>query len=105
MEEQLEVSKHGNVHAIIALSASAGGLEAIHCFFDNLPESANCSFVIIQHLAPDYKSLLVDLVGRHTHMRVVEAEHDLKIFRNHIYVIPNNKLMTIRNNKLFLADK
>src|SRR6476660_1564516 len=78
-------------HYIVAIGASAGGLEAIHEFFDNMPETANMSFVLIQHLSPDYKSLLVELVSRHTNMHVFEASHGIKAEKNCIYVIPNNK--------------
>ncbi len=52
---------------IVGIGASAGGLEAIHEFFDHMPASSNFSFVIIQHLSSDYKSLLVELVSKHTH--------------------------------------
>ncbi|MEJ1237232.1 chemotaxis protein CheB [Chryseolinea sp. T2] len=92
-------------HFIVAIGASAGGLEAIHEFFDNMPEAKNMSFVIIQHLSPDYKSLLVDLVSRHTHMKVYEATSEPNIERNCIYVIPNNKFITIKGYKLVLTDK
>src|SRR5688572_8324940 len=92
-------------HYIIGIGASAGGLEAIHEFFDHMPETANMSFVIIQHLSPDYKSLLVELVSRHTHMKVYEAEDKLQIRKNCIYVIPNNKMITVRNNHLMLEEK
>ncbi|MGC3945116.1 MAG: chemotaxis protein CheB [Chryseolinea sp.] len=92
-------------HFIIAIGASAGGLEAIHEFFDNMPEAKSMSFVIIQHLSPDYKSLLVDLVSRHTHMKVYEATSEPNIERNCIYVIPNNKFITIKGYKLVLTDK
>lgn len=90
---------------IVGIGASAGGLEAIHEFFDHMPGSANLSFVIIQHLSSDYKSLLVELVSRHTNMKVSEAENNMKIQKNCIYVIPNNKLITIENDKLCLEDK
>lgn len=92
-------------HFVVAIGASAGGLEAIHEFFDHMSESANLSFVIIQHLSSDYKSLLVELVSRHTHMKVFEAENNTPIEKNCIYVIPNNKLITIQKNKLCLEDK
>jgi two-component system CheB/CheR fusion protein len=80
----------GNDHYIVAIGASAGGLEAIHEFFDNMPSNGNLSFVIIQHLSPDYKSLLVELVAKHTHMKVYEAKHGMPVEKNCIYVIPNN---------------
>lgn len=92
-------------HFIIAIGASAGGLEAIHEFFDHMSEEPNLSFIIIQHLSPDHKSLLVELVSRHTRMKVYEAEHEQTIQKNCVYVIPNKKIMTISRNKLLLAEK
>lgn len=92
-------------HYVVAIGASAGGLEAIHEFFDHMSESANISFVIIQHLSSDYKSLLVELVSRHTSMKVFEAENGLVIQKNCIYVIPNNKHITLQKNKLLLEEK
>lgn len=90
---------------VIAIGASAGGLEAIHDFFDHMPESGKAAFVIIQHLSPDYKSLLVELVGRHTHMKVFEATDEVTVENNCIYIIPNDKFITIRKNRLVLGEK
>ncbi|HEY4208784.1 MAG TPA: chemotaxis protein CheB [Puia sp.] len=92
-------------HYIVAIGASAGGLEAIHEFFDSMADTPNLSFILIQHLSPDYKSLLVELVSRHTHMMVYEAEDNQEIERKCIYVIPNTKLITIQKNQLKLSDK
>ena len=94
-----------NDHFVVAIGASAGGLEAIHEFFDNMPSNGNISFVIIQHLSPDYKSLLVELVAKHTTMKVLEARHDMPVERNCVYVIPNNKLLTIHDGRLQLNEK
>ncbi|RYG04479.1 MAG: chemotaxis protein, partial [Chitinophagaceae bacterium] len=94
-----------NEHCIVAIGASAGGLEAIHEFFDHMPGRPDVSFIIIQHLSPDYKSLLVELVSRHTHMQVFEAGENMLLQKNCIYVIPNNKLMTIEKNRLLLEAK
>src|SRR5688572_30140107 len=90
---------------IVAVGASAGGLEAIHEFFDNVPDSTNLSFIVIQHLSPDHKSLLVELVSKHTHMHVQEAKHQLQVQPGYVYVIPNDKILTIQNSKLVLKDK
>ena len=92
-------------HYIIAIGASAGGLEAIHEFFDSMPDTPDISFIIIQHLSPDYKSLLVELVARHTDMKVFEAEDHQEVQRKCVYVIPNTKLITIQRNELRLSDK
>lgn len=90
---------------IVAVGASAGGLEAINDFFDHMPAQSGLTFVVIQHLSPDYKSLLVELVQKHTNMRVFEAANDMVLEPNCVYIIPNKKLMTIKGHKLRLADK
>src|SRR6476659_5790675 len=94
-----------NGHYIVAIGASAGGLEAIHEFFDNMPANGNFSFVVIQHLSPDYKSLLVELVAKHTNMKVVEAQQEVAVEKDFVYIIPNDKLLTIQNGRLRLFDK
>ena len=90
---------------VVAVGASAGGLEAIHEFFDNIPDSTHLAFIIIQHLSSDYKSLLVELVSKHTHMHVQEARHEQKVSQGCVYVIPNDKILTISKGKLCLANK
>ncbi|SEN95642.1 two-component system, chemotaxis family, CheB/CheR fusion protein [Mucilaginibacter gossypiicola] len=94
-----------NDRYIVAIGASAGGLEAIHEFFDHMPENSGFTFVVIQHLSPDYKSLLAELVAKHTRMKVVEAANDEKLQRNCVYIMPTKKLMTIKGNQLKLVDK
>ncbi|MDT3401375.1 chemotaxis protein CheB [Mucilaginibacter terrae] len=94
-----------NDRYIITIGASAGGLEAIHEFFDHMPPNSGFTFVVIQHLSPDYKSLLVELVSKHTHMKVREAGNDMLLEQNCVYIIPSKKTMTIRHRKLRLADK
>lgn len=90
---------------IVAVGASAGGLEAIHEFFDHVKNVNHLSFVVIQHLSPDHKSLLVELVSKHTDMVVIEAGQDMRLESGCVYIIPNNKLISIKNNKLKLDDK
>ncbi|WP_437918512.1 chemotaxis protein CheB [Sphingobacterium sp. LRF_L2] len=90
---------------VVGIGASAGGLEAIHDLFDRIPSSINVSFVLIQHLSSDYKSLLVELVSKHTHMKVLEATENEVIEPSRVYVIPNDKLITVRNGRLHLEKK
>jgi len=90
---------------VVAIGASAGGLEAIQEFFDNMPSNGNLSFIIIQHLSPDYKSLLVEIIGKHTHMKVQEAAHNMKVEKSCVYVIPNDKLLSIKGGLLQLSEK
>ncbi len=93
-----------NYH-IVAIGASAGGLEAIHEFFDHTENNNTLAYIIIQHLSPDYKSLLVELVAKHTNMKVYEAGNTMQVKPGCVYIIPNNKLMTIKHGKLILDEK
>lgn len=90
---------------IVAIGASAGGLEALEKFFDNLSMDLGVAFVIIQHLSPDHKSMMDDLLSKHTLMPVKIAENDMEVAPNHVYLIPPAKLMTLTGNKLQLAPK
>src|ERR1700712_980102 len=90
---------------IVGIGASAGGLEAIHELFDNMPDDTNFSFVIVQHLSPDYKSLMPELLSKHTQMQIFEAQEGMPLKPNSIYVIPSRKIMTVAKGKLRLTDK
>lgn len=94
-----------NTHYIVGIGASAGGLEAYNNFFDHAPENSRLSYILVQHLSPDYKSLLVDLLSRHTHMKIYEAENEMVIRPNCIYVIPPGKNLTVGNDKLIIKEK
>lgn len=73
---------------IIAVGASAGGLEALKVFFDNVPADCIHSFVIIQHLSPDYKSLMAELLAKNTALPINEVTNDLTVESGQIYLIP-----------------
>ncbi|MEO7265238.1 MAG: chemotaxis protein CheB [Ferruginibacter sp.] len=90
---------------VVAIGASAGGLEAITEVFDNMPDVPDFSFIIIQHLSSDYKSLMVELLGKHTSMKLYEAANEMKIERNCIYLIPNKYMMTVSRGRLKLHEK
>lgn len=92
-------------HCIVCIGASAGGMEAIHDLFDNLPQDTGFSFIVIQHLSSDYKSLMGELLSKHTTMNVVEARDGAEVEPNTVYVIPNNRNITIQDRKLILKAK
>ena len=73
---------------IVAIGASAGGLEAISRLFDALPSATGCAFIVVQHLDPNHESLMVALLAEHTGMTVVEAVHGCPLMADHVYVIP-----------------
>jgi len=93
-----------NAHYIIAIGASAGGLEEINSFFDHTP-CDGVSYVIVQHLSPDFKSRMVELLAKHSKLVVKEAENGISVDANEIYLIPHDQFMTIRDSKLYLTPK
>ncbi|MEO9147081.1 MAG: chemotaxis protein CheB [Ginsengibacter sp.] len=89
---------------IIAIGASAGGFEEINSFFDHTPLDG-VSYVIVQHLSPDFKSRMAELLARHSKLVVMEAEEAMTVRANQVYLIPNDKFMTISEGKLYLTEK
>jgi two-component system CheB/CheR fusion protein len=89
---------------VVGLGASAGGLAAFEEFFSGMPTDAptGMAFVLVQHLAPDHESLLVDLVRRKTTIEVHEVEDGMTVEPDHIYVIPPARTMAIREGRLRL---
>ncbi len=90
---------------VIGIGSSAGGLKALEQFFDNCPSDTGFAFVIIQHLSPDYKSLMPELLSRHTKMSVKEAKEGDEVTANHVYLIPGVKNIQIKNGKLELKER
>ena len=89
---------------VVGLGASAGGLEALRQFFACIPGNSGLVFIVVQHLSPDYKSLMAEILGKYTSMMVLQAENQMDIEPNTVYLIPPKKNMTLRDGKLFLAD-
>ncbi len=89
---------------IVGIGASAGGLEALEQFFENMPKDNGMAFVVIQHLDPNRVGIMPDLLQRITHMKVLQATDRLKVKPNYVYVIPPNKSMSLLNGALYLFD-
>lgn len=89
---------------VIGIGASAGGLEALQQLFACIPPDSGLGFVVVQHLSPDYKSLMADILGKHTSISVYQAENGMRVEPDTVYLIPPKKLMTIRDGKLILTD-
>jgi len=89
---------------IVGIGASAGGLAAFEGFFSGMPAEAdpNMAFVVVQHLAPDHKSLLTELIRRFTRMDVFEVEDGMEVRPNCAYIIPPNHDMALLNGRLQL---
>jgi two-component system CheB/CheR fusion protein len=87
---------------IVGIGASAGGLEAIESFLRHLPEKTGLCFVVVQHLDPTHKGMLVELLSRATPMKVVQIRDRLKVAPDRVYVIPPNKDLSILHGVLHL---
>lgn len=92
-------------HIVVAVGASAGGLEALNNFFTSVPEDSDYTYFIVQHLSPDHKSLMAELLSKKTQVPITEIKNDAEIERNHIYVIPPSKNLVIEQRQLKLIDK
>ena len=91
---------------IVGIGASAGGLAAFEAFFSGLPADADpgMAFVLVQHLAPDHKSILTDLIRRYTRMQVFEVEDGMAVQPNCAYIIPPNRDMAFLHGTLQLLE-
>jgi len=89
----------------VGIGASAGGLEAIEGFFKNMAPVSGLAFIVVQHLSPDYKSLMVELLSKKTEMPVHRAEDGMEVLADNVYLIPPKKNLTIFHGKLLLNDK
>ena len=92
-------------HYVVGIGASAGGLEAIERFFDHVPLSCGLSFVLVQHLSPDFKSLMDELLARHTKITIHRVQHGMPIERDAIYLIPPKTNMKLSDGRLWLSDQ
>ena len=90
---------------IVAVGASAGGLEAFTGLLQHLPVDTGMAFVFIQHLAPQHASMLPSLLSRTTAMPVMEVQHGMPVKPNHVYIIPPNTLMRVAGGVLKLEPR
>jgi two-component system, chemotaxis family, CheB/CheR fusion protein len=90
---------------VVGLGASAGGLEALERFFERMPSATGMAFVVVQHLSPDFKSLMNDILSRRTPIPVRVATDGMTVEADTIYLNPPKKQMIIREGRLLLTDK
>ena len=88
---------------VVGLGASAGALQAYSAFLDAVPSDTGAAFVLVHHVDPDHKSLMADLLTKHTVMPVVLAEDKSRIQADHVYVIPPNNYLEIKDDVLHLS--
>lgn len=90
---------------IVGIGASAGGLDAFKKFLENIPEDSGMAYVLVQHLAPSHESLLPQLLARVTSLPVFEITDEINLAPDHVYIIPENKMLTTFDGVLKLEPR
>lgn len=88
---------------IVGIGASAGGLEAIQKLLAALPSNTGFPYIIVQHLSPDYKSLLSEILAKYTEMPVIQVEDGMEVKPDCVYVIQPGKNMRLVKGRLLLS--
>jgi two-component system, chemotaxis family, CheB/CheR fusion protein len=90
---------------VVGIGASAGGLEALESFFDRVPTDSGMAFVVVQHLSPDFKSLMDEILSRRTRLPVCLVQDGVRVEPDRVYLIPAKKEMIISQGRLRLSDR
>lgn len=88
---------------VVGIGASAGGLEAIQRFFNNMTATDKLSFIIVQHLTPDYVSMMSDLLAHNTSMPIISAKNKMKLQSGVIYLVPAGFQARVKENQFILS--
>lgn len=89
---------------IVGIGASAGGLEALESFLSNVPENSGMAFIIVQHMEPKRKDMMVELLQSATTMKVIQVNENTSVQSNCVFVIPPDKNMSIQYKVMHLSD-
>ena len=90
---------------VVGVGASAGGLDTFSLLLRSLPDVPNLALVFVQHLSPQYSSLLATILANSTNLPVVQIRDDTDLEANRIYVIPPNRHLELRQGKLLLLPR
>jgi two-component system CheB/CheR fusion protein len=105
MEPSSDLPLAKSAFPVVAVGASAGGLEAYTELFRALPAETGMAFVVVQHLDPNHESLLTELIAKATKLPVEEVKAGTTIAPDHVYVIPPNAFMTLSSGVFSLAPR
>lgn len=90
---------------VVGLGASAGGLKALEQFFAAMPSDSGAAFVVVQHLSPNFESLMQELLQPHTNMTVQRVIGGMTLQPNQVYLIPPGQNLVIQSGRLYLMDQ
>ena len=97
-DTQIEISSAG--FPVIGIGASAGGLRALEDFFDSMPADSGAAFVVVQHLSPDFNSLMQELLEKHTCMAVKQVADGVELAPNTVFLIPPGQSLVLTGSTL-----
>src|SRR4051794_23692874 len=89
---------------VVGIGASAGGIQALRNFFSNVPKDSGMAYVVILHLSPDHDSQLAEVLQTTAPIPVTKVEQRVPVEPNHVYVIPPNKNLEIRDSHIDVAN-
>jgi two-component system CheB/CheR fusion protein len=99
-------SNHSSVNfPVVGVGASAGGVDAFKKFLQNIHLDSGMAYVLVQHLAPAHESLLPEILARESKLPIYEITDDISIAPNNVYIIPENKMLTVYDGKLKLEPR
>ncbi|HVG13533.1 MAG TPA: CheR family methyltransferase, partial [Chitinophagaceae bacterium] len=94
-----------NRFPVVGVGASAGGMDAFKSLVKAIPDNSGMAFILVQHLAPQYESILADILQKTTRLPVVEITDHIKVYPDHVYVIPSNKILIANDGILELKQR
>ena len=89
---------------VVGIGASAGGLQAIRLFFENMPQDNGMAFVVVLHLSPDHQSIADKIIQESTKMPVLQVTERVSIQKNQVYVISPGQRLTMNDGMLEVSD-
>lgn len=100
----IDNSKYTTPTHTVAIGVSAGGLEALEGFFNSVDDDLGCAYIVIQHLSPDFKSMMDQLLSKYTSMPIFQASDDQELKANSVYLVPAGKLLRVVDGVINLSE-
>ena len=99
-----ETSSSSNSLYIVGIGASAGGLDALERFFQNMTENSGMAFIVVSHLDPNHVSIMPELIQKSTRMKLFQAKDGMVVEPNHVYVAPANRELALFHGTIQLIE-
>ena len=99
-----DLSPSVNSFYVVGIGASAGGLEALEKFFENMPVNSGMAFIVVTHLDPNHVSIMPELIQKSTRMKLFQAEDGMVVEPDHVYVAPANRDLALLHGIIQLIE-